>query len=108
MKLMGMTTRREYKITNDVCDKYKTWLCVVGNQQITGIHFNESDLYAPFLKAHEVRLVVATALQLGAKMYKYYTSGLLVLQCRPGSICACPRLMAQAVARGILPAACGE
>ncbi len=74
MKLMGMTTRWEYKITNGVLDKYKTRLCAMGNQQIAGIHFNESDLYAPVLKALEVRLLVAIAAQKGAKMYKYDTS----------------------------------
>ena len=74
MKLMGMTTRWEYKITNGVFDKYKTRLCAMGNQQIAGIHFNESDLYAPVLKAHEVRLLVAITAQKGAKMYKYDTS----------------------------------
>jgi hypothetical protein len=53
MKLTGMTTRWEYKITNGVFDKYRTRLCAMGNQQIAGMHFNESDLYAPALKAHE-------------------------------------------------------
>ncbi len=47
MKLMGMTTRWEYKIIKGMFDKYKTRLCAMGNQQIAGIHFNESDLYAP-------------------------------------------------------------
>jgi hypothetical protein len=52
MKLMGMTTRFDYKITNGEFEKYKTRLCAMGNQQIAGVHFNESDLYAPVLKAH--------------------------------------------------------
>ena len=46
----------------------------VGNQQIAGIHFNESDIYAPVLKAHEVRLLTAIAAQHGAPIYKYDTS----------------------------------
>jgi hypothetical protein len=43
MKLMGITTLWEYTIKNGVLDKYKAWLCAMGNQQIEGIHFNESD-----------------------------------------------------------------
>jgi len=74
MKLMGMTTRWEYKVTNGVFEKRKVRLCAVGNQQIAGVHFNESDLYAPVLKAHEVRLLVAIAAQHGATIYKYDTS----------------------------------
>ena len=57
MKLMGMTTRWEYKVTNGTFEKRKVRLCAMGNQQIAGIHFNESDLYAPVLKAHGVRLL---------------------------------------------------
>ncbi len=52
MNLMGVTTRWEYKITNGVINMYKTRLCAMGNQQIAGIHFNESDIYAPVPKAH--------------------------------------------------------
>ncbi len=77
-KLMGMAIWWEYKITNCVFDKYKALLCAVGNQQIAGIHFNKSDLYAPVLKAHEVRLLVAIASQRGANMYKYDTSQALL------------------------------
>ena len=71
---MGMTTRWEYKVTNGVFEKRKVRLCAMGNQQIAGVHFNESDLYAPVLKAHEVRLLVAIAAQHGATIYKYDTS----------------------------------
>jgi hypothetical protein len=47
----------------------------MGNQQIAGIHFKfKSDLYAPVLTAHEVRLLVAIASQRGAKMCTYDTS----------------------------------
>ena len=59
---------------NGVFDKYKTRLCAMGNQHIAGIHFNESDLYVPVLKAHEVRLLVAIAAERGAKIYKNDTS----------------------------------
>ena len=70
MKLMGMSTRREYrdKVTNGLFEKQK-----VRNQQIAGIHFNESGLYAPVLKANEVRLLVAIAAHRGATIYKYDT-----------------------------------
>jgi hypothetical protein len=74
MKLMGMTTRFDYKSTNGEFEKYKTRLCAMGNQQIAGIHFNESDIYAPVLKAHEVRLLTGIAAQHGAPIYKYDTS----------------------------------
>ncbi len=63
IKLMGMTTRWEYNVTNGTFEKRKVRLRAMGNQQIAGIHFNESDLYAPVLKAHEVRLLVAIAAQ---------------------------------------------
>ncbi len=34
MKLMGMTTRMEHKITDGVFDKFKARLCAMGNQQV--------------------------------------------------------------------------
>jgi hypothetical protein len=74
MKLMGMTTGFDYKITNGEFEKYKTRLCAMRNQQIAGVHSNESDLYAPVLKAHEVRLLAAIAEQCDAQIYKYDTS----------------------------------
>jgi hypothetical protein len=75
----GMTTRFEYTVTttNGDLDKYKT-LRAMGNQQIAGNHFDKSDLYAPALKAHEVRLLVAMAAQRGAQIYKYDTSEALL------------------------------
>ena len=74
MQLMGMTTRMDYKISNGVLEKYKVRLCAMGNQQKAGIHFDERDLYAPVLKAAEVRLLAAIAAQRGAKIYKYDTA----------------------------------
>jgi hypothetical protein len=74
MKLMGMTTRFDYKITNGEFEKYKTRRCAMGNQQIAGVHFNESDLYTLVLKAHEVRLLAAIAEQYDAQILKYDTS----------------------------------
>jgi hypothetical protein len=47
--------------------KYKTRLCTTGNRQTAGIHVNQSDLYVPVLKAHEVRQLIAIASQLGEK-----------------------------------------
>ena len=46
----------------------------LGNQQITRIHFNKSNLYAPVLKAREVWLLVSIAAQQSTTMYKYNTS----------------------------------
>jgi hypothetical protein len=74
---MGMTTRFEYTTTIGDLDKYKT-LRAMGNQQIAGNHFDKSDLDAPALKAHEVRLLVAMAAQRGAQIYKYDTSEALL------------------------------
>ena len=63
-----------YKVTNENFEKRKVRLCAMGNQQIAGVHFNESDLYAPVLKAPEVRLLMAIAARQGATLYKYDTS----------------------------------
>jgi hypothetical protein len=89
---MGMTTRFHYKLTNGEFEKYKTRLCAIGNQQIAGVHFNESDLYAPVLKAHEVRFLAAIAAQCDAQIFKYDTSQAFLygdadqdLYARPGS-----------------------
>jgi hypothetical protein len=50
MKLMGMTTRNEYKVVNGEFCKRKSRLCAVGNQQLEGLQYNARDLYAPVLK----------------------------------------------------------
>jgi len=43
---------------------------VCGNQQGEGIHYNSGNLYAPVMKASEVRLMVAIAAQHGTKLIK--------------------------------------
>ncbi len=50
MKLMGVTTRNEYKVVNSEFSKRKSRLCAVGNQQLEGLQYNTRDLYAPVLK----------------------------------------------------------
>ncbi len=52
-------TRVEYKEDNGTFLKLKVRLCARGDQQIEGIGFNSSDLYAPTLKAPEARLLAA-------------------------------------------------
>ncbi len=50
-KILGTTTRLDYKMVNGVFDKRKMQLCVRGDQQQEGIHFISSDLYSPAWKA---------------------------------------------------------
>jgi hypothetical protein len=65
----------EYKITNRVFNKYKARLCAMGNQVIACIHFDERGLlFAPVLKAAEVRLLTAITPQHKAKIYKFDTT----------------------------------
>jgi hypothetical protein len=49
MKLMGKTTRNEYKVVNSEFSKRKSRLCSMGNQQLEGLKYNARDLYAPVL-----------------------------------------------------------
>jgi hypothetical protein len=67
MKIMGMTTRTEYKVTNSVFGKRKVRLCARGDQQEEGLQYNQHDIYLPVLKSAEVRLMVAIAAQLEAR-----------------------------------------
>ena len=69
-KVLDTTTRADYKVTNGVFDKRKIRLCVCGNQQVEGVHYQAGDLYAPVMKASEVRLMVAIAAKHGCKMLK--------------------------------------
>jgi hypothetical protein len=59
VKLMGMTTRNEYKVVNGEFSKRKSRLCSMGNQQLEGLQYNARDLYA--LKPAEWRLLAAIA-----------------------------------------------
>ena len=58
-KKLGTTTRTEYKVTNWVFKKRKMRLCVMGNQQKEGVHYQLGELYALVMKAAEVRQFVA-------------------------------------------------
>ena len=69
-KILGTTTRLEYKSDNGVFSKRKCRMCVRGDQQVEGEDFFQQDLYAPTLKAQEARLIAAIAAQHGTKMYK--------------------------------------
>ena len=42
MKIMGMTMRTEYKVTNGVFGKRKVRLCARGDQQIEGLLIRQS------------------------------------------------------------------
>ena len=63
VKILGTTTRTEYKVVIGELKKRKVRLCAMGNQQKEGIHFNAGELYAPVIKATELRASFA----LGAK-----------------------------------------
>ncbi len=68
--MLDNTTRADYKVTNGVFDKRKIRLCVCGNQQVEGVHYKSGDLYAPVMKASDVRLMVAIAAQYGCQLLK--------------------------------------
>ena len=70
MKIHDTLTRLEYKEDNGEFLKNKVRLCTRGDQQILGVSFQESDLYAPVLKAAEARLFLALAAANGAKVIK--------------------------------------
>ena len=59
MKIMGMPTRTEYKVTNGVFSNRKVRLCARRDQQVEGLQSN----YSPVLKSAEVRLMVSIAAQ---------------------------------------------
>ena len=60
-KSLGTTTRTEYKTVNGQFTKRKVQLCVMGNQQKEGEHYQLWELDAPVMKAAEVRLFMAIA-----------------------------------------------
>ena len=70
VKIHDTLTRLEYKEDNGEFLKNKVRLCARGDQQIPGVSFQESDLYAPVLKAAEARLLLALAAANGAKVIK--------------------------------------
>jgi hypothetical protein len=68
--VLGSTIRTEHKVVNGELKKYKVLLCVMGNQQKEGVHYKLGKLYAPAMKAAEVRLFMAIATQNGLKVFK--------------------------------------
>jgi hypothetical protein len=68
-KVLGTTTRLDYKVDNGVLTKRKVRMCVRGDQQ-TEESFNPSDLYSPVLKAPEARLLAAIAAEHGCPLLK--------------------------------------
>ena len=70
VRIHDTLTRLEYKEDNGEFLKCKVRLCTRGDQQISGVSFQESDLYAPVLKSTEARLLLALAAANGAKAVK--------------------------------------
>jgi hypothetical protein len=68
-KILGTTTRLDYKIDNGVLDKRKVSTCVLWNRQLED-SFNASDLYSLVLKAPEARLLAAIAAEYGCPLLK--------------------------------------
>ncbi len=73
VKIHNTLTSLEYKEDNSEFLKNKVRLCARGDQQIQGVSFQESDLYAPVLKEAEARLLLALAAANGAKVVKTNT-----------------------------------
>jgi hypothetical protein len=58
-------------MVNGELKKYKVRLCVMGgNQQKDGVHYKLGELYAPVMKAAEVRLFMAITAQNGLEVFK--------------------------------------
>jgi hypothetical protein len=73
-RLHDTLTRWEYKEENGKLMKYKVCMTIRGDQQVAGESFVATDLYAPILKAHESRLLLAIAAAEGCSVYKTDTS----------------------------------
>ena len=54
--------------------KRKVLLCVMGNQQKEGIHFQLGELYAPVMKATEVSIFIAIAVKHKPNLFKSDTN----------------------------------
>ncbi len=68
----------EYKKDHGEFIKCKARLCARGDQQVDGVNFKETGLYAPNLKAAEGRLLMAIAASNGHKTYKTDTKQALL------------------------------
>jgi hypothetical protein len=66
-------TRLEYKVDNREFLKCKVRLCSRGDKQISGVSFQESELYAHVLKSAVARLLLALAAANDAKVVKTVT-----------------------------------
>jgi hypothetical protein len=73
-RLHDTMTRWEYKEENGNLVKYKVRITRRGDQQMEGESFVATDLYAPALKVHEARLLLAMAAAEGCSVYKTDTS----------------------------------
>ncbi len=73
VKIHDTITRLEYKEDNGDFLKVKARMYVRGDQQIAGVRFKETDLYAPVLKAAEARFLLALAAANGDKVIKTET-----------------------------------
>ena len=73
-KVLATLTRLEYKTEADAFKKRKVRMCVRGDQQVEGVHYEKDDLYAPTIKPTEVRLLAAIAAGRGLPIYKTDTA----------------------------------
>jgi hypothetical protein len=69
-RLHDTLTRWEYKEENGKLVEYKVHMTTRGDQQVAGESFVATDFYAPVLKAHEARLLLAIAAAEGCSVYK--------------------------------------
>ena len=70
VKIFGTTTQTKYKVDNWVLKKRKVRLCVMGNQQTDGIHYQISELYAPVMEATKVQLFIVVAAKHSLNLFK--------------------------------------
>ncbi len=73
-RLHDTLTRWEYDEENGKLVKYRVRLTIRDDQQVAGESFVATDLYAPDLKSHEPRLLLAIAAAEGCSVYKTDTS----------------------------------
>jgi hypothetical protein len=70
VKIHDTLTILEYKEDNGEFIQCKVCLCARGDQQISGVSFQESDLYTPVKKSTKARLLMALASAYSAKVVK--------------------------------------